>query len=314
MNIENGWKAIDRFLKILSGRGVVGVSADADTGQDTPTGGGDAGGMFEGYKAPEKKGAVLISKLTGPVVLPTFATMLSAKPAPDVPPPRADAPKMPLTIVLRGEMRYHEHWKKKTVSCGFTNALQAWNDGYKKYSTGAYAVHAPDELEPGIRVYANGRQGIGLHGAWHGQGRLGSLRMEKTGIINGAGKNPVLDEFSFNCSPKAKNALYIRARIERGDNDNLDNHHQQGRLTKRLYWKPRFWFEVNGKKVGLGETFRNPSVARFEIVAVLYWGRPYGWHDVEVLGKILAWFEEIPVVGWLEEKLNDFGNWLEDLW
>jgi len=310
MNFENAWRVITQYLDSLAGKNrPVAAAGYIDAGPTAPP-------ATTTPDTPPATGKVVVPVFSGPAILPSFTTQiaLTAKPDPAVPPPRDDAPLMPMSITLRGEMRYHAHWKKKTVSCGFTNALQTWNDGYHKYSTGAYAVRAPDELEPGIHIYANGRQGVGLHGAWSGAGRLGSLRLEKTGIIKGAGKKPVLDEFSFNCSPKAKNALYIRARIERGDNDQLDNHHQEGRLTKRLFWKPRFWFEVNGKKVGLGETFRNPRGNKFEILAVLYWGRPSGWHDVEVLGKVLAWFEEIPVVGWLEEKLNDFGNWLESLW
>jgi len=96
MNIENGWKAIDRFLKILSGRGVVGVSADADTGQDTPAGGGDAGGMFEGYKAPEaEKPAFASSKY-----FPTLATTwLSAIPK-----------RSKLIIDIHFRLKWEERW------------------------------------------------------------------------------------------------------------------------------------------------------------------------------------------------------------
>lgn len=248
-----------------------------------------------------KAGLVRLS-LRGDKIIPVMHAAIAKKPW------SSKLPKMPMEITLRGEIRYHDAWGKKPVACGFTNVIQTWNEGFKKYGTVVYNGRPPDSLHPGINISADGPA---KNGRWEGNGRLGSLELEQKFILKGWGDDPRLGSMFFSCSPYATNSRYISARIERGDNDQLDNHHQESKISKRIVWKPRFWFEVNGKRVGLGELFEDPSSSRFEIVAVYYWGKPAGYPDG--LKDVLEWFEDIPVIGWLEEKLSDFGNWLEDL-
>jgi hypothetical protein len=223
--------------------------------------------------------------------------------------------KMPIKIVLNGELRYHKKWKKPNVRCGFTNAIQIWNEGFITWGQGEYVGDIPpDKLEPVIYYEVEYLHGLNDEYAKTAHGHFGSFELEASRTIDPGIPDCYAEKVYINLFPTAKNAGAITARIESGNNDPLSNGSHEDVISKKVNWVPRFYLLVReGKEGSKLHNYFYPHSREIHVTAVVYWGVPWGSGDVAVLGDILKWIEKIPIIGTLESWLGALGSWIADL-